>query len=54
MVLEIGRWQVVEFKPIGMLGGSSIDWKISNLIPAAFYMNEPRFYQGGGFNQHGR
>ncbi len=37
-----------EFKPIGMLGGSSIDWKISNLIPAAFYMNEPRFYQGGG------
>jgi len=38
----------LQFSPLGRLSDESIDWKIQNVIPAAFFQQSPAFYSGGG------
>ena len=38
----------VPYREIGRLDSSDIDWKLQNVIPAAFYQQAPEFYSGGG------
>jgi CubicO group peptidase (beta-lactamase class C family) len=38
----------LQFSPLGRLSDGSIDWKIQNVIPAAFFQQSPAFYSGGG------
>ena len=38
----------VPFVELGQLQPDGIDWKIQNVVPAAFYQQTPAFYSGGG------
>lgn len=38
----------VPFEPLGTLTDDGIDWKVQNVIPAAFFQQPPAFYSGGG------
>lgn len=38
----------VPFREIGNLESSGINWKVQNVVPAAFYQQSPEFYSGGG------